>query len=156
MYIRILWAGKTKSAPIRSLLAEYTERLKHLLPCSVVELPDLSKRKGLRGLDLKEAEAKVMSGSLSAGSRKVALDECGMELSSTGFARWFESEMSRGTKGIEFMIGGPDGLDSDLLNRADLRLSLGKMTWTHEMCRALLLEQIYRAQCILKNIPYHK
>jgi 23S rRNA (pseudouridine1915-N3)-methyltransferase len=156
MYIRILWAGKTKSAPIRSLLTEYTERLKHLLRCSVVELPDLSRRKGLRGFDLKEAEAKAIAGVLSAGSRKVALDENGLELSSAGLAGWFESEMNRGTKGIEFMIGGPGGLDRDLLNRADLKLSLGKMTWTHEMCRVLLLEQIYRAQCILKNIPYHK
>jgi 23S rRNA (pseudouridine1915-N3)-methyltransferase len=156
MFVRILWVGKTRSAPIRSLLTEYTERLKHLMPCSIVELPDLSKRKGLRGFDLKEAEAKAMAGSLSAGSRKVALDENGMEFSSAGFAGWFESEMNRSTKGIEFMIGGPDGLDSDLLNRADLRLSLGKMTWTHEMCRVLLLEQIYRAQCILKNIPYHR
>ena len=72
------------------------------------------------------------------------------------FARWFESGQNRGTKGVEFVIGGPGGLSSSILGRAHLRLSLGKMTWTHEMSRVLLIEQIYRAQCIVKKIPYHK
>jgi len=138
------------------MLADYRERLRRLVACSIVELPDLSKRRGLQGVELKAAEAREITQSLCAGSRKVFLDERGRQMSSAGFASWFESERNRGTREIEFVLGGPEGLDSGVLELADMVLSLGEMTWTHEMCRVLLLEQIYRAHCILRNIPYHK
>lgn len=156
MHIRVIWPGRTRSAPIRSMLADYRERVAKLTPCSVVELPDLSRKKGLRGVDLRAAEAELVLESLWPGARLAVLDGGGRELSSEDFADWLAREMHRGTRQIDFVIGGPEGLDSALVRRADLRLSLGRMTWTHEMCRVLLLEQIYRAQCILKRIPYHK
>jgi 23S rRNA (pseudouridine1915-N3)-methyltransferase len=86
----------------------------------------------------------------------VVLEETGTQFSSVEFARWFEAEQIHSTREIAFVIGGQDGLSTQVSARAHLRLSLGKMTWTHEMCRALLLEQIYRAFCILRHIPYHK
>ena len=72
------------------------------------------------------------------------------------FARWIEAGQVQGTREVTFIIGGPAGLDPAFSQQAHLRLSLGKMTWTHEMVRVLLLEQIYRALTILRNIPYHK
>lgn len=156
MHIRILWPGRTRSAPIRSLLADYGDRMGRLASCSIVELPDLSRKKGLRGADLVAAEARLILEALAPEARVAVLDGAGREFSSAELAGWMAREMNRGTRQIDFVVGGPEGLGGIVLKRADLRLSLGRMTWTHEMCRALLLEQLYRVQCILKGIPYHK
>jgi 23S rRNA (pseudouridine1915-N3)-methyltransferase len=156
MHLRILWVGKTKNRPMRSLTEDYAGRVHRLLPCTVVELPDPARKKGFRGRTLCEAEALIITSALAPGFRQVALDEKGRQLSSVEFAHWFETEQNRGTKGLDFVIGGPAGLSPSVLDRAHLRLSLGRMTWTHEMSRVLLLEQIYRAQCIVRKIPYHK
>lgn len=156
MQINIFWVGKTKNSSIRALSADYLERLRHLVPCKVVEIRDLSRGRGLQGNRLAEAEGNEISRFLSDSCRLVALDENGTEFTSPGFARWFESEQNRGTKEIACIIGGVAGLSAAICEQAHLTLSLGKMTWTHEMCRALLLEQIYRAFCILRRIPYHK
>jgi len=84
------------------------------------------------------------------------LDETGTQFTSPDFARWLESQQNRGIRMIAFVIGGSEGLSRTISSRADLVLSMGKMTWTHEMCRALLLEQLYRAMCIQRRIPYHR
>jgi len=93
---------------------------------------------------------------LPENGRTVILEESGTQFSSIEFARWFENEQNRGTREVTFVIGSPDGLSAQVAGRADFKLSLGRMTWTHEMCRALLLEQIYRAFSILRKVPYHK
>jgi 23S rRNA (pseudouridine1915-N3)-methyltransferase len=156
MHLKFLWVGKTKSAAIKSLLADYLERIRHLVPCEVIEARDLSKRKSLRAADLIAAEGEELARYVPENGRLVALDEAGSQFASRDFARWFESEHNTGARVLTFVIGGPDGLSRAISNQADLVLSLGKMTWTHEMCRVLLLEQIYRALCIMRNIPYHK
>ncbi len=156
MLIRILWIGKTRSVPIKSLVGDYRDRLSHIARCDVVELPDLPRRRGFRSEELRAREAQLVAKALAAHSRRVVLEERGRQFSSVEFARWFESEQNRGTRTVEFVIGGPDGLGREILKGAHLVLSLGKMTWTHEMSRLLLLEQIYRAHCIMRNIPYHK
>jgi 23S rRNA (pseudouridine1915-N3)-methyltransferase len=141
---------------LRSLLSEYLGRLNHLATIVVAEVPDLSKRRGLRGAALLTAERAGIERALPQGCQKVLLDERGRQFSSPEFARWLESEQVRGAREIAFIIGGPEGVDPVLSNQAYLRLSLGNMTWTHEMARVLLLEQLYRALTILHNIPYHK
>jgi 23S rRNA (pseudouridine1915-N3)-methyltransferase len=156
MRIKICWVGKTQNAPIRSLLADYLERLRHLTPVATVEVADLSKRKGLRGAALMAAEAATLARAFTPECRKVVLDERGRQFTSREFARWMESEQVRGTREIAFVIGGQEGVDRKLAEQAHLRLSLGPMTWTHEMARVLLVEQLYRALCIVRNIPYHK
>jgi 23S rRNA (pseudouridine1915-N3)-methyltransferase len=156
MQIKILWVGKTKNAAIKSLWTEYLERLRHLVSCEIVEIRDLSKVRGLRGARLRSAEGAVLEEALSAKSRLVVLDAKGKEFSSEEFARWFQNEQVRGVSEIDFIIGGAEGICDALLRRAHLTFSLGKLTWTHEMVRVLLLEQIYRAFCILRNIPYHR
>jgi 23S rRNA (pseudouridine1915-N3)-methyltransferase len=156
MRIRICWVGKTLNAPIKSLLAEYLGRLKHLAPIETVDMPDLSRRRGLKGAVLLAAEAAEITRIIGCDARQVVLDEEGKQFTSTEFARWLEAEQVRGTRELAFIIGGPEGIAGELSKRAHLRLSLGKMTWPHEMARVLLAEQIYRALSILRNIPYHK
>jgi 23S rRNA (pseudouridine1915-N3)-methyltransferase len=156
MRIKICWVGKTQNAPIRSLLSDYLARLSHLTSIEIVEVPNLSKRRGLRGAALLLAEGEEIARALTSNGRKVVLDERGTQFSSLEFARWIEAGQIQGTREIAFIIGGPEGIGRALSEQAHLKLSLGKMTWTHEMARVLLLEQIYRALCILRNIPYHK
>jgi len=156
MNIRFLWVGKMKSSALKSLLADYLERIRHLVPCEVTEARDLSKRQSLRAEDLIAAEGEELARYLPEKGRLVALDETGSQFTSRDFARWFESEQNSGARVITFVIGGPEGLSRMISGRANLVLSLGKMTWTHEMCRILLAEQIYRALCIMRNIPYHR
>jgi 23S rRNA (pseudouridine1915-N3)-methyltransferase len=138
------------------MLSDYLERLRHLVPIEIIEIPDFSKRRGLKGASLKAAECREIVHALSPDTRRVVLDERGAEFSSLEFARWFETAQVQGTREITFMIGGPDGFDATITGQAHLKLSLGRMTWTHEMARVLLLEQIYRALSILRNVPYHK
>ena len=156
MRMTFCWVGKTQKAPIQTLISEYLGRLKHLAPIETVEVPDLCTRRGLKGAALVAAEAAEIAKFLAPHCRKIVLDEQGEQFSSLDFARWLEAEQIHGTRGVAFIIGGPEGMDDALLKGAHLRLSLGKMTWTHEMARVLLLEQTYRALCILRNIPYHK
>ena len=156
MRIKVCWVGKTRSAPIRSLMSDYLARLGHLTTIEIAEVTDLSKRRSLRGEILLAAEGEEIERVLSPDCRKVVLDERGTQFSSPEFARWFETAQVQGTKEIAFILGSPEGLDHGIRERAHCRLSLGKMTWTHEMARVLLLEQVYRALCILRNIPYHK
>jgi 23S rRNA (pseudouridine1915-N3)-methyltransferase len=156
MRIKICWVGKTQNGPIRSLLLDYLARLKHLTPIEIVELPDLSKRRGLRGASLLAAEGLEISRSLPSDCRRVVLDERGSQISSLEFAHWLEGAQVQGVREIAFIIGGPEGIDRSISEQAHYRLSLGKMTWTHEMARVLLVEQVYRALSILRKIPYHK
>ncbi|MGA2261140.1 MAG: 23S rRNA (pseudouridine(1915)-N(3))-methyltransferase RlmH [Acidobacteriota bacterium] len=156
MRIKVCWVGKTQSAPLKSMISDYLDRLSHLSPIEIVEVPDLSKRRGLRGAVLLAAEGAEIARAIATDCRKVVLDECGTQFSSEEFARWIEAGRVQGTREIAFIIGGPAGLDRVFSQHAHLSLSLGKMTWTHEMVRVLLLEQVYRALSILRNIPYHK
>jgi 23S rRNA (pseudouridine1915-N3)-methyltransferase len=159
MKLKILWVGKTKSAPIKALSEDYLKRIRRFTPCETQETRDLSKIQSLRTADLIVAEGEEIARQLDKApksGRIVALDETGRQFSSEDFARWLETEQNAGIRDIVFVIGGPEGLSRAISGRAHLVLSLGKMTWTHEMCRALLLEQIYRALCILHKIPYHK
>jgi 23S rRNA (pseudouridine1915-N3)-methyltransferase len=156
MRLRFLWLGKTKNPSIRSLLSDYEDRTRHLVACEIVEGRDPSKARQLREVDRIAVEGIELMRAVNGTPRLVALDERGKQFSSAEFARWFENEQNRGTREIVFMIGGADGLSPEVSRRADMTLSLGRMTWTHEMCRVLLLEQVYRAFSIVKNIPYHK
>jgi len=156
MNIKFLWAGKTKNVPIRTLLADYQERIRHWVSCDIIEARDLSKKKSFRAAELIAAEGEELARHIPEHGRLVALDETGTQFTSSDFARWLESEQNSGVRTITFVIGGPEGLSRMISGRAHFLLSMGKMTWTHEMCRVLLLEQVYRALCIMRRIPYHK
>jgi 23S rRNA (pseudouridine1915-N3)-methyltransferase len=156
MHIKFVWIGRTKNSSIKSLVSDYRERVCHMVSCEIVEARDLSRRRQIRSAELVAAEGEELARHVPAYGRLVALEETGIQFSSLDFARWLESEQIKGTRAITFLIGGPEGLSPVISSRAHLKLSMGKMTWTHEMCRVLLLEQVYRALCILHGIPYHK
>lgn len=156
MRIKIIWIGKTRNPSIRALTGDYLERLRHLATCEIVELRDLAKLRSLRGGELVRAEGAEIFRHIKGNPRVVALDEKGRQFSSEEFAAWLGREQTQGTQEVCFVIGGGEGLDRDISGKAALNLSLSRMTWTHDMCRMLLLEQIYRAYSILNNIPYHR
>jgi 23S rRNA (pseudouridine1915-N3)-methyltransferase len=156
MQIKFLWVGKTKNPSLKSLISDYLERIRHLVPCEVTETRDLLKRRSLGPAELIAAEGIELARHVPESGRLVALDETGTQFTSQGFARWLESEQKTGARVLSFVMGGPEGLSPMISRRAHLILSMGKMTWTHEMCRVLLLEQVYRALCIMRNIPYHR
>ena len=156
MDVRLIWVGKTKNSSIRTLLQDYVTRIRHLISCEIIEIRDSTRRMSKDGDKVLAAEGADIQSRLGRDSRVVALDERGTEFASTQLARWLQEEQNTGRKEIVFVIGGPGGLSPTVFERAHLRLSLGKMTWPHELCRVLLLEQLYRALSILHNIPYHK
>jgi 23S rRNA (pseudouridine1915-N3)-methyltransferase len=156
MKFKILWIGKTKSPPIQALAADYLERIRRMTPCEILEIRDPAKGRTSQAAERIRMEGEDIARRLPKAAFVVVLDETGKQYASEEFARWLETEQNSGTKEMAFIIGGPDGQSRDVVASARMVLSLGKMTWTHEMCRALLLEQIYRALCILHKIPYHK
>ena len=156
MQISFLWIGKTKNSAIKSLASDFLARVRRLAPCGIIEVRDISKRSSLSAAGLIAAEGQEISRHIPTGGKIVALDETGTQFASRDFARWLETEQIRGTKAITFVIGGYEGLSSAVTDRSNLTLSLGKMTWTHEMCRVLILEQVYRALCIIRKLPYHR
>jgi 23S rRNA (pseudouridine1915-N3)-methyltransferase len=156
MRIRFVWIGRTKNSSVKALVSDYLERIRRLIPCEIVEARDSARKRQRSAGGIIEAEGEELARHLPEHGRLVALDEKGSQYTSAGFARWLESEQNEGARVITFVIGGPDGLSPRISGRAHFVLSLGTMTWTHEMCRVLLLEQVYRALCILRRIPYHK
>ncbi|MDI9612484.1 MAG: 23S rRNA (pseudouridine(1915)-N(3))-methyltransferase RlmH [Acidobacteriota bacterium] len=156
MKIKMFWVGKTKSPALRTLQEDYLKRIRRWVSCETVEIRDLAGSRALSPAELVAGEGAAITRRLPADGRVVALDESGEQFSSTGFAQWLESEQNSGTRSLSFLIGGPAGLSPDLAWRADRVLSLGRMTWTHDMSRVLLLEQVYRALCILRHVPYHR
>ena len=144
MKITILTIGKFKSSPLKPLFETYQKRLER--PAELIELEASSKQE----------ESELLLKKLPTGSYVIALDEKGKELSSPEFSKKLESLQVEGASHFTFLIGGAEGHTSDLKNKANLLLSLGKMTWPHMIVRLLLLEQIYRAQQIIKGHPYHK
>jgi 23S rRNA (pseudouridine1915-N3)-methyltransferase len=156
MHIRFLWVGKTRNSSIRLLISDYLDRIRHFIPCEVIEARDVSKRRTLDAAALVEFEGEELSRHLPEHGHVVVLHENGKQFTSPEFARWIDAEQNRGTRVLTFVIGGPEGLSAKISDKAHLSLSLGKMTWTHEMCRVLLLEQVCRAWCIIRRIPYHK
>jgi len=141
---------------MKSLLSDYLDRIRHFVPCEVVETRDISKGRTLDSAGLVESEGEELGRHLPEHGRVVALNENGNQFTSPEFARWLDAEQNRGTRMLTFVIGGPEGLSTMVTDKAHLILSMGRMTWTHEMCRVLLLEQVYRALCIVRRIPYHK
>jgi 23S rRNA (pseudouridine1915-N3)-methyltransferase len=151
MRVTLLAAGRWKRGPLPELFEDYRRRLSWPLA-----LREVQAKKPLEGADLARHEAELMRAALPRQAALVALDAGGTTLDSPGFARRLSDWQDAGVHEVAFAIGGADGLAPELLARADLRLSLGPMTWPHLMVRVLLAEQLYRAQAILQGHPYHR
>lgn len=154
MRLRFIWVGKTKDNRVRELVLDYLERLRRFARVEVTELRDRGAGGDPAAIIEKEGEDILRR----AGSDQllVALDERGREFDSRGFARLIARHQVSGTRQMTFVIGGPGGLSDSVKKRAALKLALSRMTLTHEMTRAVLMEQVYRAFTIIKDLPYQK
>lgn len=150
MRFRFVWIGKTKDKNWRALQDEYLRRLSHFARCEIAEI------KESQSFETKETEGERILNQLAANALVVLLDVRGKEIGSHELARSVEDWQNRGLREIAFVIGGQDGVSASVEKRADFRLSLSRMTLTHEAARVLLAEQLYRAFTIILNYPYQK
>ena len=154
MIISLLCLGKTDSKEISSLLEDYEKRLRHYIRFERVELPDV-KRKNLSPAQQKSAEADLLLKKLSPSDQVILLDEKGKEFRSVEWSAQLESKMIQGTKRLVFLVGGPYGFDEQIYKRANSKMSLSRMTFSHQMVRLFFVEQLYRAFTIIRKEPYH-
>ena len=154
MTISLLCIGKTDSKEISSLLENYEKRLRHYIRFERLELPDV-KRKNLSPAQQKSAEADLLLKKLSPSDQVILLDEKGKEFRSVEWSAQLESKMVQGTKRLVFVVGGPYGFDEQIYKRANSKMSLSRMTFSHQMVRLFFVEQLYRAFTIIRKEPYH-
>jgi 23S rRNA (pseudouridine1915-N3)-methyltransferase len=151
-----LWAiGKTNERYLEEGIALYTKRLSHYLKFDWRVLPDIKKAGKLAPAQLKEKEAELVMKQLEQGDFLVLLDERGKLLTSEAFAEFMQHKLQLSHRRVIFLIGGAYGFAPSLYERADGKLSLSKMTFSHQMIRLFMVEQLYRAMSILNNEPYH-
>ncbi len=155
MRMTLIAVGHAKPGPVRDLYDHYAERLGHG-PLGGLTLREVAERRPLAPGERKRREAELLLGALPKGARLMALDARGRSLTSGDFAALLGRWRDDGAQDLAFAIGGAGGLDASVRQAAALTLSLGPMTWPHLLTRALLAEQLYRAQSILAGHPYHR
>ena len=151
MKISLLWIGKTKDGRLRALIDEYIKRLGHYGRISSTELGDITRHSG----DKKEKEAELLLSRVEGADYVVLLDEKGKKLNSKELAVFLEKQMISSVKRVIFIIAGAEGSAKALKERANLILSLSPLTFTHDMARLILAEQLYRAFTIIRGEKYH-
>lgn len=155
MKIILLCIGQTDIAHVQDSITIYSNRLQHYLPFEMVYIPEQKNWKKLEREARKIEEGKSIIGQLQPGDRAVLLDENGKQYTSEDFADYLQKEMNSGIKRLVFIIGGAFGFSQEVYAQVPLKISLSKMTFSHQMIRTLILEQIYRGMTILRNEPYH-
>lgn len=155
MEVSLLTVGKTHSAYISEGVAEYERRLQRYIPYSSNALPDVRNAGKLTEAQRKEAEGRMILDALKPSDHVILLDERGFMPDSVSFARLLDKHMASGLKRLVFVVGGPYGFSREVYDRADSKLSLSRMTFSHEMIRLFFTEQVYRAMTILRGEPYH-
>ncbi len=153
MRLRFIWTGKTKDAHLRALSEDYLKRLSHFVRCEITELRETKGGAGNAGI---EKDSKRISDALHNGTVTVLLDPGGEQWTSQQLAAQVQRWNNAGTREVSFVVGGPQGVASDLSSAADKLWSMSRLTLTHEMARVLLLEQLYRAYTIIHGLPYQK
>jgi len=151
MRLMIAAVGRAKAGPERALYEHYAGRITFPL-----QLREVEEKRPLSGSKLAGSEAALLLTAVPDGARLVALDESGRDLASADLARRLRDWRDEGVRDIAFVIGGANGLDPSVRDKADLVLALGRATWPHMLVRGMLAEQIYRAQCIMTGHPYHR
>jgi 23S rRNA (pseudouridine1915-N3)-methyltransferase len=155
MQIRLIAVGKTDHAAIQSLVEEYSKRLGFYIKFELEIIPDLKNSKNLSEASQKEKEGELILKKVQTSDELVLLDEQGKQYSSVDFSEYLQKKMNAGLKQLIFVIGGPYGFSEEVYQRANGKISLSKMTFSHQMVRVFFVEQLYRAFTILKNEPYH-
>ena len=154
MKTELLLVGKTVNKHFIAGINDYVERTNHYMPFNITVIPELKNTKALTEEQQKEREGDLILQKLQSSDTVVLLDEHGKELRSIEFADWLQRKQNT-TRRLVFMIGGPYGFSKAVYERANERLSLSKMTFSHQMVRLIFCEQIYRACTIIRGEPYH-
>lgn len=155
MNLTLLAIGKTDNAELEILVKEYENRLGHYIKFEFKALPDIKNTKNLSIERQKQKEGVLLLKSLSPTDVLVLFDERGKQFSSKEFAHELQKRMNSGIKNLVFVIGGPYGFSKEVHLRANQKISLSKLTFSHQMVRLFVVEQLYRAFTILRNEPYH-
>lgn len=155
MTIRLLAIGKTDNKALQQLIVEYENRLKHYIKFEFEIIADIKNVKNLSEAQQKEKEGELILKKLSTTDILVLLDENGKHYSSIDFSNYLQKKMNSGIKQLVFVIGGPYGFSDSVYQKAQGKISFSKMTFSHQMVRLFVVEQVYRAFTILKNEPYH-
>lgn len=155
MTIKLLAIGKTDNTSLIALIDDYQKRLNFYIKFSLELIPDIKKVKNLSEAQQKQKEGELILNSISASDVLILLDETGKQMDSVGFSSYLQKHMNSGIKQLVFAIGGPYGFSEDVYKQAQGKLSLSKMTFSHQMVRLFFIEQLYRGFTILRNEPYH-
>jgi 23S rRNA (pseudouridine1915-N3)-methyltransferase len=155
MQIKLVVLGKTDHKAIQELIADYSTRLGHYIRFELEVIPDLKQSKSLSETLQKEKEGELILKKVLPSDEVFLLDARGKSFSSLEFADFFQKKMNSGLKQLVLVIGGPYGFSESVYERANGKISLSKMTLSHQMIRPFLIEQMYRAMTILRNEPYH-
>lgn len=155
MNIKLLAIGKTDNKALQSLIDDYTRRLSFYIKFELDIIPDIKNAKNLSEPQQKEKEGELILAKIGATDQLILLDENGKTFSSVGFSAELQKKMNSGVKTLVFVIGGPYGFSDAVYAKAQGRISLSAMTFSHQMVRLFFIEQVYRAFTILRGEPYH-
>ena len=155
MNIRLLAIGKTDNKALQTLIDDYTKRLSFYVKFDLEIIPDIKNVKNLSEAQQKEKEGELILSKITPTDQLILLDENGKTFSSVGFSDFLQKKMNAGTKTLVFVIGGPYGFSETVYQKTQGKVSLSEMTFSHQMVRLFVIEQIYRGFTILRNEPYH-
>ena len=155
MKVALVLVGKTVNKHFVELIDEYAGRVKHYIGFDIITIPELKNTKSLSVDQQKQQEGELILKQLQAGDHVVLLDEHGREYRSVEFSSYMEQKMQTVNKRLVFVIGGPYGFSPDVYGKANEKISLSKMTFSHQMVRLIFVEQLYRAMTIMRGEPYH-
>ena len=155
MNIKLLAIGKTDSKPLQTLMDEYMKRLSFYVKFDLEVIPDIKNAKNMSEDQQKQKEGELILSKIGPTDQLILLDDKGKEFTSIGFADELQKKINSGIKTLVFVIGGPYGFSDDVYKNAKGKISLSRMTFSHQMIRLFIIEQIYRGFTILKNEPYH-
>ena len=155
MRIKLLVIGKTDNSELYELIQKFHKRIDRYIKFSIEIIPDIKQSKNLSKKQQKEKEGELIISKISSTERLFVFDENGELFDSIEFSNFIQKQMNSGVKQIIFAIGGPYGFSKEIYKKAISKISLSKMTFSHQMVRLIAVEQIYRGLTILKNEPYH-
>ena len=155
MQIKLIAIGKTDNNQLQTLIEDYQKRLSFYIKFSLDIIPDIKKAKHLSEAQQKEKEGELILAKVQNSDVLILLDENGKQMNSMAFSNYIQKHLNSGIKQIIFVIGGPYGFSDTVYKRANSKLGLSQMTFSHQMVRLFFIEQLYRGFTILKNEPYH-
>ena len=155
MRATLILVGKTVNKNFVELIDDYAGRVKHYIGFDITVIPELKHTKNLSTEQQKQQEVELILKQLQGGDHVVLLDEHGKEMRSVEFSAYMEQKMQTVNKRLVFVIGGPYGFSPDVYAKANEKISLSKMTFSHQMVRLIFVEQLYRAMTIIRGEPYH-